>query len=215
MYAEERQRAVAERVRREGRIEVAQLVTEFAVTGETVRRDLVALERQGVLTRTHGGAISVERLGFEPDTPVRAAVMREEKERIVTRAIEHLPDEGAVLIDAGTTTGLLAERLPTGRRLTVVTGSMQVINALVSRPDVTVMMVGGRMRPVSHCAVDAWALRALADIRVDVAFMATNGVTAEHGLTTSDQAEASVKSAMIRCARRVVLLADRTGVSPR
>lgn len=212
MYPEERQRAVEQLVLNEGRVDVAQLIEDFAVTGETIRRDLIALERRGVLRRTHGGAIPVQRLGFEPNIPVRAAVMRAEKEQIARLALAQVPDEGAILIDAGTTAGLLAELLPEGRALQVVTGSLHVISALVDRPDISVMVLGGRLRSVSRCMVDAWAMRALADIRVDVAFIGTNGLTVEHGMTTSDQAEATVKSAMMACARRVVLLADHSKV---
>ncbi|WP_219413546.1 DeoR/GlpR family DNA-binding transcription regulator [Pseudonocardia nigra] len=212
MYAEERQQAVAERVMRDGRVDVAQLVEEFAVTGETVRRDLVALERRGVLRRTHGGAIPVKRLGFEPATPVRAAVMQAEKERIARAALHEVPSEGAILIDTGTTTGAVAEMLPDDRQLKVVTNSLQVINALVNRPNITLMALGGRIRSVSMSSVDAWALRALSEVRVDVAFIGANGVTVEHGMTTSDQAEASVKAAMVHSGRRVVLLADHSKV---
>lgn len=212
MYAEERQQAVAELVMRDGRVDVAQLVDEFAVTSETIRRDLVALERRGVLRRTHGGAIPVARLGFEPATRVRAAVMQAEKERIAQAALTEVPAEGAILIDAGTTTGVFAERLPDDRVLKVVTNSLQVINALVTKPNIEIMVLGGRLRSVSLCTVDVWALRALADIRVDVAFIGVNGLTVEHGMTTSDQAEATTKAAMMHSARRVVVLADHSKI---
>lgn len=212
MYAEERQRLVAEQVVRDGHVDASQLVEYFSVTNETVRRDLIALERRGLLRRTHGGAIPVERLGFEPSTAVRETVMTEEKKRIAAAAMSELPREGAILIDAGTTTAMLAELIPANQHLTVVTNSLQVANTLVARGSTTVMFIGGRMRPASLCSVDAWALRALADIRVDLAFMGTNGLTVEHGMTTSDQAEATTKTAMMLSARRVILLADHTKV---
>lgn len=212
MYTEERQQAVADRVARDGRVEASRLVKDFAVTSETIRRDLVALERRGVLRRTHGGAISVHRLGFEPSPPIRAGVMVEEKARIARAALKELPEEGAVLIDAGTTTAKLAELLPEDRNLRVVAGSLPVINALTNKPNLTVMVLGGRLRMASLSTVDAWTMDALAEIRVDVAFIGTNGITSDYGMTTSDQAEASVKRAMVACAHRVVLLADHTKV---
>lgn len=215
MYTEERQQAVADRVARDGRVEASRLVEDFAVTSETIRRDLVALERRGVLRRTHGGAISVHRLGFEPSPPIRAAVMVEEKARIARAALKELPEEGAVLIDAGTTTAKLAELLPEDRNLRVVAGSLPVINALINKPNLTVMVLGGRLRMASLSTVDAWTMDALAEIRVDVAFIGTNGITSDYGMTTSDQAEASVKRAMVACAHRVVLLADHTKVGTR
>lgn len=212
MYTEERQQAVADRVARDGRVEVSRLVEDFAVTSETVRRDLVALERRGVLRRTHGGAISVHRLGFEPSSLTRSAVMVQEKNRIARAALAEIPDEGAVLIDAGTTTEKLAGLLPGDRNLLVVAGSIPVLNALITKPNITVMVLGGRLRTPSLSTVDAWTLHALADVRVDVAFIGTNGITADYGMTTSDQADASVKRAMVACAHRVVLLADHTKV---
>lgn len=212
MYAEERQRLVAEQVVRDGHVNASRLVDYFSVTNETVRRDLIALERRGLLRRTHGGAIPVERLGFEPNTAVRETVMTAEKRRIAAAAVEELPEEGAILIDAGTTTAMVAELMPTNRRLTVVTNSLPVANTLVNQIALTVLFIGGRLRPTSLCAVDAWTLRALADIRVDIGFIGTNGLTVEHGMTTSDQAEASAKAAMMLTARRVVLLADHTKV---
>ncbi|GAB2522295.1 DeoR/GlpR family DNA-binding transcription regulator [Nocardiopsis aegyptia] len=212
MYAEERQRLILERARREGRVDVARLAAEYGVTYETIRRDLTALERHAVLRRVHGGAIPVERLAFEPTLSQRDTVMTQEKDRIVKAALAELPQEGAILLDAGSTTGRLAEQIPADRELTVVTNSAPIALALVPRANINLMMLGGRLRTRTQATVDAWALRALEETYVDVAFMATNGVSVERGLTTPDPAEAQVKRAMIGAARRVVLLADHTKV---
>lgn len=212
MYAEERQKVILERARQDGRVDVTGLASEFDVTYETIRRDLTALERHGVLRRVHGGAIPVERLGFEPALNVRDSVMTQEKERIAKAALAELPDEGAILLDAGSTTGRLAEQLPTDRELTVVTNSLSIALTLTSRTNINLMLLGGRLRTRTQASVDAWALRALAECYVDVAFMATNGVSVERGLTTPDPAEAEVKRAMIASSRRAVLLADHTKV---
>ncbi|MGW8436189.1 DeoR/GlpR family DNA-binding transcription regulator [Nocardiopsis sp. NPDC055551] len=212
MYAEERQQVILERARRDGRVDVTGLASEFDVTYETIRRDLTALERHGVLRRVHGGAIPVERLGFEPTLNVRDSVMTEEKERIAKAALAELPEEGAVLLDAGSTTGRMAEQLPTDRELIVVTNSLSIALTLTTRPNINLMLLGGRLRNRTQASVDAWALRSLAESYVDVAFMAANGVSVERGLTTPDPAEAEVKRAMIASARRAVLLADHTKV---
>ena len=84
------------------------LAQDLGVTSETIRRDLTVLERAGVLRRVHGGAIPVERLGFEPALAAHDAVMTAEKQRIAKAALAALPQEGAIIIDAGTTTGRLA-----------------------------------------------------------------------------------------------------------
>jgi DeoR family fructose operon transcriptional repressor len=212
MYAEERQQVILERARSRGRVDVAALAESFAVTAETIRRDLTVLERHGVLRRVHGGAIPVERLGFEPAVSAREVIMTSEKERIAKAALAELPSEGSILLDAGTTTGQLADLLPMDRDLTVVTHSVNLAMQLTNRPNLTVMLVGGRLRSRTLASVDAWALQALKDVHVEVAFMATNGLSPDRGLTTPDMAEAQVKRAAIASSRRCVLLCDHTKV---
>lgn len=212
MYAEERQQEIVDRARKAGRVDVATLAEQFDVTAETVRRDLTALERQGLLRRVHGGAIPVERLGFEPALATRDAASSGEKDRIAKAALAELPTEGAILLDAGTTTARLAEALPMDRELTVVTNALPIAITLATRPNITVHLLGGRVRGRTMATVDAWAARLLADTFVDVAFMGANGISVERGLTTPDVAEAGVKRAMIASARRTVVLADHTKV---
>ncbi|RSM36832.1 D-beta-D-heptose 1-phosphate adenosyltransferase, partial [Amycolatopsis balhimycina DSM 5908] len=101
MYAEERQRIIAERLRAHGRVDVVPLAAEFAVTAETIRRDLTVLERTGLARRVHGGAIPAGRLGFEPALATRNTLMATEKDRIAKAAITEIPEEGAILLDAG------------------------------------------------------------------------------------------------------------------
>jgi DeoR family fructose operon transcriptional repressor len=210
MYAEERQQEILRRTRADGRVDVLRLAEELAVTSETIRRDLTVLERAGVVRRVHGGAIPIERLGFEPALAARDAVMTAEKERIAKAALAELPEEGAIIIDAGSTTERLAAVLPMDRELTVVVNAPPLAVSLAQRPNLTVIMLGGRVRRRTLATVDDWNLRLLSQVHVDVAFMGTNGVSVERGLTTPDPAEAAVKRAMIAAARRAVVLADHT-----
>lgn len=212
MYAEERQQLIVERARAEGRVDVAQLAADLDVTAETIRRDLTGLERYGLLRRVHGGAIPVERLGFEPALALRDAVLQGEKERIAKAALDELPAEGAVLLDAGTTTARLADLLPTDRELTVVTNAIPIATTLATRRNLTVLLVGGRVRGRTMAVVGDWAERALQDTFVDVAFLGANGVSVERGLTTPDTSEAAGKRAMMAAARRTVVLADHTKI---
>ncbi|MQA99912.1 MAG: DeoR family transcriptional regulator [Actinobacteria bacterium] len=210
MYAEERQQRILQQARERGRVEVTALTKVLGVTSETVRRDLTALERHGLLRRVHGGAIPLDRLGFEPGIAARDAALTAEKERIAKAALDELPGEGSILLDAGTTTARLADVLPSDRELTVVTNSLPIAMKLSARPNLTMLFLGGRVRGRTLAAVDVWATRALEDTFVDVAFIGTNGFSIERGLTTPDSTEAAVKGAMIGSARRAVLLADHT-----
>lgn len=196
--------------RRDGRVEVAALAELLEVTPETIRRDLTALEGRGNLRRVHGGAIPVERLEVEPTLATRTARLTEEKRRIAARAVEELPAEGTVILDAGSTTLAVVDLIPHRAQLTLITNSVAAAARLTSYTNVTLYVLGGRIRGVTGAAVGQWAVSALADITVDLAFLGTNGFSAARGLTTPDQSECLVKAAMVRSARRRVLVSDAT-----
>ena len=211
MYAEERREEIATLVRRQGRGDVVDLAERFEVTPETVRRDLTDLERRGVLRRVHGGAIPIERFRAEPAIAEKTASMAEEKRRIAAAALSFVPEHGSVLLDAGTTTLALAQVFP-DRDLTAFTNALPVGLELASRRNVQLYVVGGRVRGRTLAHVDDWALRQLADLRVDVAFVGTNGLSVERGLSTPDPAEAAVKRAMCGSAQQVVVVADHSKI---
>ncbi|MFH8609398.1 DeoR/GlpR family DNA-binding transcription regulator [Streptomyces sp. NPDC018029] len=208
MYAPERQQEILRLARDGGRVDVLSLAEEFQVTAETIRRDLKALDRAGLVRRVHGGAIPAGRLDFEPDLAEREGTAADEKDRIARAALAELPAEGSVILDAGSTVARLAAGLPLESTLTVVTHSLPTAARLADHPGIQLHLIGGRVRQRTRAAVDAWALRAYGEIRADVVFLAANGFSAESGLTTPDLAEAAVKRAAVAAARRVVLLAD-------
>lgn len=215
MYAPERQREILRRVRSDGRVEVTALSDHFGVTTETVRRDLARLERRGMVRRVHGGALPIEDLGYELDLEQRMALHRDEKERIGAAAAKLLPEEGSVMIDSGTTTARLVAAIPPDPELVVTTNSLPLAWEMTRHPNLTVLMPGGRVRPLTMAQVDVWTQRTLAELHVDIAFIATNGMSIEHGLTTPDVAEAEIKRAMIRAGGRIVLLADSSKLGQR
>lgn len=191
-------------------MEVGSLASSLGVTPETVRRDLSLLERRGVVRRTHGGAVPVERLLPEREVSERLGAMVAEKQRIAKAALEFVPERGTLLLDAGTTTGVLAETLPTDGELTVVTNSIPIAQTVSSNPAAALFLTGGRVRGRTLASVGEPATTFIKNLTPDVVFMATNGVSVEKGLTTPDVAEATVKRAMVASGRRVVLLTDHT-----
>ncbi len=212
MYAEERQQRILAVARADGRVEVTSLAEILRVSAETIRRDLTSLERLGSLRRVHGGAIPVERLGYEPSVAQRIEQRVPEKERIAKAALDQVPDGGTILLDAGTTTQRLAEILPRDRELSVVTNSLPTAMILMTQPNVSLYVLGGRFRPLTQAAVGDWTTAALAETAVDVAFLGTNGLSLHRGLTTPDPTEALAKRAMVAAARRSVLLTDSSKI---
>jgi DeoR family transcriptional regulator, fructose operon transcriptional repressor len=214
MYAEERQQAIASLVNGNGRASVAELAQAYDVTTETVRRDLAVLDKAGVLRRVHGGAVPVRALHLvEPAVGERETTRAEHKDAIGAAAAEFLPLSGAsVLLDAGTTTARIAAHLPGDRELVVVTNSVPIAARLATLPAVSLQLLGGRVRGLTQAAVGEQTLRVLDTLRVDIAFIGTNGITVRHGLSTPDSDEATVKRAMVGAANFVVVVADSSKV---
>jgi DeoR family transcriptional regulator, fructose operon transcriptional repressor len=214
VYAEERQQAIADLVTRRGRLSVNDLAQEYAVTTETVRRDLSVLERAGIVRRVHGGAIPAQSLTvLEIGLHDRDQSRADEKERIAKAAIDLLPTTGgSVLLDAGTTTARLATVIPRDLKLTIVTNAVPVAARLAGLANVDLHMLPGRVRRTTQAAVGEDTVAALQMLRADVAFLGTNGLTLRHGLSTPDYSEAAAKRAMVKCAQRVIVLADSSKV---
>lgn len=214
MYAEERQEAIAALVIANGRASVAELAQAYDVTTETVRRDLAALDRAGILRRVHGGAVPVRALHLvEAGVGERETTRAEHKDAIAAAAAEFLPLNGAsVLLDAGTTTARIAAHLPADRELVVVTNAVPIAARLATLPAVSLQLLGGRVRGLTQAAVGEQALRVLDTLRVDIAFIGTNGISVRHGMSTPDTEEAAVKRAMVAAANYVVVVADSSKI---
>lgn len=211
-YAAERQRLIVAEARANGRVEVTDLARRFDVTGETIRRDLTVLERRGQVRRVHGGALPVD---VAPAATRHTPGLSHEgyavqKRRIARRALEELPLGGTILLDGGTTTWALADALPEGGGLTVVTNNLAVAATVFAKGGYDLFLLGGRVRQPAGDAVGVWATEALADVCVDVAFLGTNGFSVDRGLTTPHESELVAKRAFVACAPRVVVLADST-----
>jgi DeoR family fructose operon transcriptional repressor len=214
MYPEERQQAIAAQVIARGRASVAELAQEFEVTTETVRRDLAILDRAGLLRRVHGGAVPTRALHLvETSVDQRETTRAEHKQAVARAAAEFLPQSGStVLFDAGTTTAKLASLLPQDRELLVVTNSIPIAALLAGVDSVSLQMLGGRVRGLTQACVGDQTVGCLEALRVDVAFIGTNGLSVRHGASTPDPDEAAVKRAMVASANFVVMVADSSKI---
>ena len=219
MEADERQRQILARARHDGRVQVSSLADDLHVAPETVRRDLRQLVDRGMLQRVHGGAHPVESVGYESNVTRRSSSMIAEKRRIAAAAAARLEGAESVYIDEGITPQLVAEaiavNLPPASKLTVVTSSLLAAGVLADNENITVVLLGGRLRGLTMATVDHWATRMLKELVIDLAYLGANGISREHGLTTPDPAVAAVKSQVIASARRRIFVGIHTkfGVS--
>lgn len=211
-FAVERQALILERLRTNGSISAAALADEFGLSTETIRRDLIGLEKAGSLRRVHGGAVLGTHRGFVPDVRQRGSLMTAEKTAIAELAATLVPVAALVLVDGGTTAQAFAEVYPLDRATTVVTPSLTVATALLERPAGSVHTLGGEVSPRTWSEGGSWTVRALENIHADLVFLGCSGLSATQGATTSDQVDGNVKRAMVAAARRVVVLADSSKI---
>lgn len=213
--AVKRQRTILDRARATGRVEVGPLADELGVAPETVRRDLRILADRGVVQRVHGGAYPVESAGFESDLAQRTTSLVTEKRRIAAAAATRLDGAETVYIDEGVTPKMVAEALRPEGPVTIVTSSLLTGLSMAEHPQVSVILLGGRLRARTMATVDHWATRMLDDLVIDLAFLGANGITREQGLTTPDPAVAAVKGLVVERSRRRVFVATskKFGVS--
>jgi DeoR/GlpR family transcriptional regulator of sugar metabolism len=208
MFPEERREVILNILNQSGRCRVIDLARELAVSEVTVRQDLDILEKQGLLSRTHGGAILIAKRGFERSFQIQETAFRDEKSRIGKAAASLVSDGETIILDVGTTVTEVARNIQSRKGLTVVTNALNIAMLLEDFPEITVLVTGGTLRAKQHSLVNPFGQFILERIRVDLAFIGVNGIEAEHGVTNANLAEAEMKSLFVKVARRRILVAD-------
>lgn len=205
MLAQRRYELILQALHAEGPVAVSALVERLGVSQATIRRDLAALEEQGLLTRVRGGAAVSTSL--EPSFAAVASGEAEAKDAIARRAAESVGDGDVVLLDIGTTVHRLATYLR-GRPITVLTANMAVYDELANDPDVELILLGGVVRRNYKSLVGFLTEAAIRQLRADRMFMGTSGVRGDGTVMDTTAMELPVKRAMIECSDHVALLAD-------
>ena len=204
MLPARRRQLILETIRRGRSAGVVELAQRFSVSEMTVRRDLGRLTREGKLTRVHGGALSDR---DEPPFAEIAVERRLEKDRIGRAAAGLVADGQTIMIDIGTTTLQLARHLR-DRRLTVITSSLAVVDALLPAPAIELVVLGGVVRRNYRSLVGMLAEDALRHLAADIAFLGASGIRADLSVMDTTIVEVPIKRAMIAAARQTVLLVD-------
>lgn len=209
LFATERKRAILDWLTEKGKVKVVELSEAFDVSEPTIRRDIKELDEKGLLIRTHGGAIALEEREHEPSFHEKQDKFHKEKESIGKLAASLIKDGDTLLLDSGTTTLQIAKEL-NAKGITVVTNSLDIAYELEKKQEIEVVLTGGIMRWNTRAMVGAVADEALKRFHVDVAFLGTNYISIEGGLTTHNMMEATTKSNMIKIAKKVFVVCDHT-----
>ena len=211
LFPEERRLQIRSLVGENGHVSVDELSIRFEVSSVTIRTDLDRLEEEGVVKRTHGGAIALasDESRTDPSFGERQLLYREEKEQIGAAAATLVKDGSTILLDASTTTLQMAKHIQQRQALTVVTNCLPIAMAFDDAPSVTVVILGGIVRPSSWSVVGNWINHILAEINIDRAFLGCKGITPDEGLTDVNAWIIETKKALLAAARDSVILADR------
>ncbi|WP_026875041.1 DeoR/GlpR family DNA-binding transcription regulator [Jiangella gansuensis] len=211
-----RKAALAAYVTELGQVTVAQLAERFDVSPDTIRRDLDQLDSEGVLIRTHGGAVSPSAVP-RPETglDIRLRMQTSAKEKIGALAASLVTDGAAIVVNGGTTTLALVRHLREHRELTVATNSLRIPAEISPDAYRDLYVFGGQVRHVSQATVGPVSFQRMSarddvQIQCDLALIAVGAVDGESGYTTSNFSEAAMMAEMMDRASRVAVLADRS-----
>ena len=210
MLPEQRRRRIVELLDAQEAADVASLAGEFGVSPATIRRDLHQLEKGGLLTRTHGGAVAPESTAFEPLHADKTKERWAEKVSIARHAAKWVSDGDVVVLDSGSTTLALARQLKQLRQLTLITTDLKIALEVADAPGFNVICVGGLVRPGLYSVVGSIAGQALAQFHANHAFIGADAVNLRTGVSNASMQEVDVKQSVIRAASHVVLLADHS-----
>ena len=208
LFLQERREKIITLLEREGRVSVPDLAERFRLSQATIRSDLDALAAQGLLLRTHGGGIALDRTDLELSFDIRRRLHSPQKQRIATAAAAMVEDGDAIALDASTTALALASQIKARRELTVVTNSLFIAKALLDAPGITVLMPGGFLRRDSISLVGTEGIDFIKQFHFQKGFFSAKGLTLEDGLTDVNNAEVAVKREWVAHARQVIALVD-------
>ena len=206
----ERQDQLQKFVEENGRITVEQICAEFSVSPATARRDLEALAGQGTVERFHGGAKAVPQAPPEGPIIQRNAEQADEKQRIGRVAANLIKNGETVFLGSGTTVLQVARNLRHHQNLTVITNSLLVLNALADLPEITLVGLGGMLRPSEMSMIGHITEQALAEVHAQKTVMGIHALDIERGLTNDYMPETLTDRAILERGGEVIIVADHT-----
>jgi len=191
-----------------GSVSLVTLAEKFQLSVNTIRRDVIELERRGLITRTHGGAIAKERPKSFEEIGSRHQKNAAAKQLIGYLAAKLVQDGQTIFIDAGSTTKTLIPYLRNKQNITIITNSVNVLMEASKLPNVTLLVLGGEYSATSDCLYNYASIEELKTYNIDISFMGTTGLSVSGGLTTATFMEAKFKKIAMQQGKTCVVMAD-------
>lgn len=207
----DRRNRMAQILLQDGSIKVGDMAEHFQVSTETIRKDIIYLEEQGIAEKNHGGAIAKIEL-TEHTLDEKEWEHPEEKKGIAIAAAAMVHDHDTVILDAGSTTNAVAKQLMLKKNLTIITNSVMTASILADS-DNTVFLVGGRVRQSSRAVVGGWALKMMDSIHANIAFLGSDGFKNLKGPACVSYDEAAFKNKVLESSKRTYVVADSSKCS--
>ncbi len=207
----ERQTVIISKLASAESVRTIELAADLAVTDETIRKDLEALEQRGELLRIHGGAVRPNQSRVELALTERKQVNRESKTAIARLAAERIRPNDTIFIDASSTALTLVEFLPQFD-LTILTNAHNVISALADRDGIDLICTGGIYEPRSRSYIGLPAESTMRKHNIHRMFFSCNGIHLERGISETNSRQAAFKERVIECSEEVCCLADSTKI---
>ena len=207
MLNEERRQKIQEIVTAKRSIRVREVAKDFNISEVTIRKDLEILEKRGVLSRVHGGAIFKESLVTDRALTEKERIHYQEKKRIAKKAAEFINPGDVVILDSGSTTTEISRQIKYKENIKVITNAINIASELAAS-NIQVTLTGGFLREKSFSLVGPLAELSLENLSADKLFLGVDGIHTEYGLTTPNLMEGRVNQLMIRIAHEVILVAD-------
>ena len=208
MIAIERKNEILAILQKEQRVLVSELSKRYDVTDETIRRDLEKLEIEGFVKRTYGGAVLNKNKNVDMPLRIREKTNRDEKQ-IIAGLVAGLVEEGdRIMLDASSTSLMIAKELKEMNKLTVITNSVEVLIELAGHEGIQVISTGGNLNESSLSLVGNAAQKVLNGYHVDKAIFSCKGIDMKEGMTDSNELDSDIKIAMYNCADTAILAVD-------
>lgn len=202
----ERRNQIAQILLSKGSIKVGELANQFNVSTETIRKDIIYLEKEGIAIKSHGGAIIASNM-LERPVELKKSDNMDYKIQIALKALSLIPENATIILDAGSTTYALAKLLSLEKGLTIFTNSILALDVLAPS-DNHVYAFGGLARPSSYGIIGKWANEEIRSIHADVSFLGTDGFEGLNGPATASYEEAEFKKCIVESSDKAIVISD-------